>query len=98
MKKIICILLCLFAFNAIADVVTFSAARLVRVGTKVVQVGDRSDQVRKAAEPDKITDVINHFGVKIGEQWLYDRGNGSYTVIMVNNYGDVYAVGDFIDR
>lgn len=98
MKTALCLLLCLFATVAMADVVTFSSARMVRIGAKVVQSGDPADQVRKAADPDKITDVINRFGVKIGEQWLYDRGNGSFTVVMVNNYGIVYAVGDYIDR
>jgi hypothetical protein len=99
MKKILlCMLLCSLAITASADVVSYSAARMVRVGTKVVQVGDNAEQVRKSADPDKITPVINKFGVKIGEQWLYDRGNGSFTVIMVNNYGVVYAVGDYIDR
>lgn len=99
MKKILlCMVLFSLAITAFADVVSYSAARMVRVGTKVVQAGDNANQVRKAADPDKITPVINDFGVKIGEQWLYDRGNGSFTVIMVNNYGTVYAVGDFIDR
>lgn len=98
MKRFLCILLCMVAMNAFADIVTFSSARNVRVGSKIVQVGDPASQVRKASEPDKITPVINDFGAKVGEQWLYDRGNGSYTVIMVNNAGWVYAVGDFIDR
>lgn len=98
MKRLFCILLCLVAVNAFADIVTYSSARNVRVGTKVVQVGDNAVQVRKAVEPDKVTPIINKYGVQVGEQWLYDRGNGSYTVIMVDNYGVVYGVGDFIDR
>lgn len=97
-KMLVCLLLYSLTITTFADVVSYSAARMVRVGTKVVQAGDNAEQVRKSADPDKITPVINKFGVKMGEQWLYDRGNGSFTVIMVNNYGIVYAVGDFIDR
>lgn len=98
MTKIICVLFCLFATAAFADVVTFSAMQSVRIGSKVFQVGDTAAMVRRNRDPDKITDLINNFGVKKGEQWLYDRGNGSFSVIMVNNDGYVFAVGDFIDR
>lgn len=98
MKTLICVLLCAISMTAAADIVSFSAVANVRVGNKVVQAGDRAAQVRKVREPDSVTDITNKYGAKVGEQWLYDRGNGSYTVILVNNYGMVYDVGDFISR
>ncbi|MBN8887590.1 MAG: hypothetical protein J0I77_17835 [Rudaea sp.] len=78
--------------------VTYSSMEHVRVGNRVVSAGDRVSQFRDAADPEKVIPRYNEYGVKIGEQWQYNRGNGSWTLINVNLNGIVTGVLDMIDR
>lgn len=86
------------AFSSFAVAATYSSAEHVRIGSKVVDVGDKVTRFQDAAEPTKKVPLINAYGVKLGERWLYDRGGGSWTVIELDNYGTVTGVLDMIDR
>jgi hypothetical protein len=77
---------------------TYSEVETVRVGNKTVQRGDSATKLRDYRSPDKVIPLINNFGVQKGEEWQYDRGGGSWTILRVNNYGDVIAVLDMIIR
>lgn len=77
---------------------TYSEVETVRVGSKTVQRGDSAAKLREYQAPDKVIPLINDFGVKKGEEWQYSRGGGSWTILRVNNYGDVTSVLDMIDR
>ena len=75
--------------------VTYSHAETVRIGSKTIQSGDRVDKID--VTPDRKDDLINNFGVKKGEEWIFMRSGGhSATVIRVNNYGVVTEVLDML--
>lgn len=86
-----------FTIAAAAHAITYSAAQHVRVGNKVIDVGDTAKKVEDAATPDKKIPLKNEYGVRIGERWMFDRGNGSWTVIDISD-GMVVGVLDMIDR
>lgn len=60
----------------------------VRIGQKTISSGDAMQKVYDAGgEPDKRIDLINKFGVKLGEEWHYDTGARSTTIIRIEgNY------------
>ena len=98
MKLIVFSLALLAVSPAYADITTYSQVEMVRVGNKVVKPGDPFSKIRADNPPDKTIPLINAFGVKLGEELWYDRGNGSYTVIRVDNYNNVTDTLDMIDR
>lgn len=90
--------LCILASAPALALTSYSQVEMVRVGNRVVKPGDDFTKIRADNPPDNAVPLINAFGVKRGEELWYDRGNGSYTVIRVDNYGHVTATLDLISR
>ena len=81
-----------------AQAVNYSRVDTVRVGNKIVTTGDPISKIADdQTQPDSKTDLINDFGVKKGEEWIYIRSGGhSATVIRINNDGTVTGVLDML--
>ena len=59
--------------------------QFIRLGTKTITAGDTGAKVVDAGgQPDTRTDVVNGFGVKIGEDWTYWGGARSTLIIRVS--------------
>lgn len=91
-------ILCFVASVPALALTSYSQVEMVRVGSKVVKPGDDFTKIRADNPPDKVIPLINAFGVQRGEELWYDRGNGSFTVVRVNNYGIVTGTLDLISR
>lgn len=96
MKKVLFVAALLFPL--LASAVNYSQVETVRVGNKIVAPGDPISKVSgDLIQPDKKTDLINNFGVKKGEEWIYMRSGGhSASVIRIDNYGNVTMVLDML--
>lgn len=95
--KAIALAIAAILLPALANAVTYSHVESVRVGSKTVVPGDSVDKIADQGEPDRKIDLINDFGVKKGEEWIFIRSGGhSATVLRVNNSGTVFMVLDML--
>lgn len=75
-----------------------STTTTVRLGSRVISAGDSQHRVLEAGgAPSHRKDVLNRFGTKIGEEWTYTTGNGSYTVILFDADGVVFTLKNVVD-
>ena len=78
---------------------TASGGTTARLGTKVISAGDSQKKVLDAGgSPVRRTDIVNGFGMKLGERWTYKSGNGRHTVVEFDNNGNVLGVRDVIGQ
>ncbi|GMV30495.1 MAG: hypothetical protein AMXMBFR59_26200 [Rhodanobacteraceae bacterium] len=78
---------------------TASSATTARLGSKVISAGDSMSRVLEAGgEPIRRTDLVNGYGVKVGERWIYMTGNARHTVIEFTTDGTVYGVRDVVGQ
>ena len=68
----------------------------IQIGSKLIAVGDTRAKVQEAGTPDRTRNVTNDFGVKIAEDWVFERGNHTITVRM-DNSGIVVSANDHVD-
>jgi hypothetical protein len=60
--------------------------QFIRFGSMTITAGDTTAKVLDAGgDPDTRTDLINEYGVKIGEDWTYDVGGRSTLMIRVSS-------------
>jgi hypothetical protein len=100
MKRFALLLSFLLALPAVAETgFTASSSTTVRLGSKVISAGDSEKKVLEAGgSPVRRVDLVNGFGVKLGERWTYQTGNSRYTIIEFRNDGTVYGVRDVIGQ
>lgn len=78
---------------------TASSSSTARLGSKVISAGDSMSRVLDAGgEPVRRTDLVNGYGVKVGERWIYKTGNARHTVIEFTTDGTVYGVRDVVGQ
>lgn len=59
--------------------------QFIRLGSKTITAGDTDAKVLDAGgQPETRTDVINAYGVKLGEDWTYYGGARSTLIIRVS--------------
>lgn len=100
MKRFALLLSLLLSLPVVAETgFTASSATTARLGSKVISSGDSQKKVLDAGgEPVSRVDLVNGFGVKLGERWTYKSGNNRYTIIEFRNDGYVYGVRDVIGQ
>jgi hypothetical protein len=68
----------------------------VQIGSKLIAAGDTRAKVQEAGTPDRTQAVTNDFGVKVAEDWVFERGNHTITV-RIDNSGNVVSASDHVD-
>lgn len=96
MKTALFAVLFLYSLSAFS-VDRVSAGDRIRVGSKVIVVGDTKAQVSAAGDPESVTDVENNFGVKIAEDWHYTE-HGKEIIVRISNDGKVIMCGELLGR
>jgi hypothetical protein len=74
-----------------------SAGDRIRIGSRVIVVGDAKAKVQDAGDPDSVVDVVNNFGAKIAEDWHYSE-HGKDVVVRIGNSGYVIFCGEVISH